>query len=329
MDPFKRCISLASLFKALERSDFYIRKETKSGVLEYGPLWTGDNEKTLTRTVTVMKGWLGKMKDGAPEWWNLGSGEGGGFAMNDSITACVNALRSVLVHLETSGRKLIHLTDQELAEAVVSPYGEAVANYFANLSLDERKRYRDLRGVQGQTTRTRRLQQAIRGKVTSFNPSGLDEFINSEKEQTNLKAKLLIDRLEGMLKKVVIEELKQEFTTDENAWWQEGVPQKVRLEVAHRCEADNNKRGGREAYFDLIDYKTIASANWSLFQKLIGFGKSNDSKDKQTKWVQEVNEWRNQVAHASSGVILSLDALATLEGYFSRFKGSPRFQCNK
>jgi len=105
-----------------------------------------------------------------------------------------------------------------------------------------------------------------------------------------------------------------------NAWWQEGVPQKVRLEVAHRCEADNNKRGGREAYFDLIDYKTIASANWSLFQKLIGFGKSNDSKDKQTKWVQEVNEWRNQVAHASSGVILSLDALATLEGYFSRFK---------
>ena len=118
MDPFKRCISLASLFKALERSDFYIRKETKSGVLEYGPLWTGDNEKTLTRTVTVMKGWLGKMKDGAPEWWNLGSGEGGGFAMNDSITACVNALRSVLVHLETSGRKLIHLTHQERAQAV-------------------------------------------------------------------------------------------------------------------------------------------------------------------------------------------------------------------
>lgn len=317
---FQRCVSLASLFKALEKSDFFIRKEVKGGVIEYGPLWAGDNQSTLIRTVALVKGWLGKLKEGAPEWWDLGSAEGGGFAMNDSITACVNVLRSVLLHLESSGRKLLRLSDAELVEAVVAPYGEAVANYFANLSLDDRKRYRDLRGVQGQTTRTRRLQQAIRGKVPSYNPSGLDDFINSEKEQTNLKAKLIIDRLEVMLKKVVTEELKQEFTTDANAWWQEGVPQKVRLEVAQRQESDNNRRGSREAYFDLIDYKTIATNNWSLFQQLVGFGKGNDSKDKQTKWLQEVNEWRKQVAHASSGVILSLDSLAQLEGYFERLK---------
>ncbi len=69
-----------------------------------------------------------------------------------------------------------------------------------------------------------------------------------------------------------------------------------------------------------LEYKTIAVNNWSLFQKLIGFGKGNDSKDNQIKWLQEINEWRKQVAHASSGVILSLDSLAQLEGYFDRLK---------
>jgi DNA sulfur modification protein DndB len=316
----RRCVSLASLFKALEKSDFYIRKEVKGEVIEYGPLWAGENEATLARTVTLVKAWLGKVRDGAPEWWDLGSAEGGGFAMNDSITACINALRSVLLFLESKGRNLIRLTDAELVDAVTAPYGEAVANYFANLTLDDRKRYRDLRGSQGQTTRTRRLQQAIRQKVPAFDPPGLDEFINSEKEQTNLKAKVIIDRLEGLLKKVIVEELKGEFTTDQNAWWQEGVPQKIRLEVMQRFESDNGGRGSREAYFDLVDYKTIATNNWSLFQKLIGFGKGNDSKEKQTKWLQEVNEWRKQVAHASSGVVLSVDSLAQLEGYYERFK---------
>lgn len=314
-----RCISLASVFKAIERSNLFIVKEVKGQVPEWGPLWAADNSKTLVRTVGLIKGWLNKVRAGAPDWWDLGSDEGGGFAMNDSVTACINVLRSVLNHLDASGRKLLYLTDTELLVAV-TPYAEVLANFYANFTVDERKRYRDLRGSQGQTTRTRRCQQAIRSKFGQFNPAGLDDFINSEKEQTNLKAKLIIDRLEIMLQRVVIEELKQEFSTDENAWWQEGVPKPVRLEVAKRQENDDNQRGMREAYFDLIDYRAIATSNWALFQPLLGFGKKNDSKDKQTKWLVEINDWRNQVAHASSGVILRVDDLTQLENYAEWFK---------
>jgi DNA sulfur modification protein DndB len=314
-----RCISLASVFKAIERSDFFIVKEVKGEVLESGPLWAEDNDRTLARTVYIIKGWLNKVRAGAPDWWDLGSADGGGFAMNDSVTACINVLRSVMGHLEGNVRKPGRLSNAELL-AAVTPYAEVLASYFANLTSDERKRYRDLRGSQGQTTRTRRCQQAIRAEFHEFNPTGLDDFIHSEKEQTNIKAKLIIDRLEVMLKKVVIEELKQEFSTDENAWWQEGVPKQVRLEVAKRQESDDNQRGTREAYFDLIDYRTIATANWPLFQKFVGFGKKNESKDKQTKWLVSINEWRNQVAHASSGVILRIDDLAQLENYAEWFK---------
>lgn len=310
----KRCISLASVYGALEKQNFYIVKASKGHLIETGPLWAGSNEETLSRTTTVIKGWLNMLRNGASDWWDIGSGEGGGLAMNDSITACINVLKSVLVHLESNGRNLHELSSAELVDAV-KPYASELGKYLGNLNLDERKRYRDLRGSQGQTARTRRCQQAIREKFSKFDPPGLDDFIKSEKEQTNLKAKLVIDRIEVLLKKVVMDELKQEFTTDENAWWQEGIPKPIRLEVAKRQENDDNHRGTREAYFDLIDYRNVALANWTVFQNLLGYGKKNDSKDKQTKWMVEVNDLRNQVAHASSGVMLKSDALAQLEEY--------------
>lgn len=310
----KRCISLASVYGALEKQNFYIVKASKGHLIETGPLWAGSNDETLSRTTTVIKGWLNILRNGASDWWDLGSGDGGGFAMNDSITACINVLKSVLVHLESNGRNLHELSSAELVQAV-QPYAKELGKYFGNLNLDERKRYRDLRGSQGQTARTRRCQQAIREGFPKFDPPGLDDFIKSEKEQTNLKAKLVIDRIEVLLKKAVMDELKQEFTTDENAWWQEGIPKPIRLEVAKRQENDDNRRGIREAYFDLIDYRNVALANWTVFQNLLGYGKKNDSKDKQTKWMVEVNELRNQVAHASSGVMLKTDALAQLEEY--------------
>ena len=93
------------------------------------------------------------------------------------------------------------------------------------------------------------------------------------------------------------------------------MPKAIRLEVAKRQENDDNHRGAREAYFDLIDYRNIAQANWTIFQNLLGRGKKNESKDKQTKWMSEVNEIRNQVAHASSGVMLRADSLSRLEDY--------------
>lgn len=310
----KRCISLAAVYSALEKQSFYIAKASKGHVIETGPLWAGSNEDTLHRTTTVIKGWLNVLRNGAPDWWDLGSAEGGGFAMNDSITACINVLKSVMVHLEQNGRNLHELTPSELVEAV-QPYALELGRYFGNMSLEDRKRYRDLRGSQGQTARTRRCQQAIREKFVKFNPTGLDEFITGEKEQTNLKAKQVIDRIEVLLKTLIIDELKQEFVTDSNSWWQEGVSKAIRLEVAKRQENDDNKRGSREAYFDLIDYRNIALANWTLFQNLVGYGKKSDSKDKQTKWMVEVNEWRNQVSHASSGVMLKMDALVQLEDY--------------
>lgn len=309
-----RCISLTSLYRAIEKQGFFIAKELKGQVVEGGIFWRGTNEDTLARTVFIIKNWFNKIKAGAPEWWDLGSKEGGGLAMNDSVTACLMVLRSVIHHLESTGNKLIRLDNDDLS-ANLNPYAATLAAHFGQMAEEERKRYRDLRGVQGQTTRMRRAQQAIKNEFPRFDPVGLQEFLRREKEQTNLRAKAIIDRVEQILQRIVIQELRQEFSDDGESWWIQGVPKPVRLEVAKRIENDDNKRGSREAYLDFIDYRTIALSQWSLFQEILGYGKKNESKDKQTKWMQEVNEMRNVVAHASSGVSLSVEQVAILDSY--------------
>ncbi|WP_230626711.1 hypothetical protein, partial [Ralstonia solanacearum] len=50
------------------------------------------------------------------------------------------------------------------------------------------------------------------------------------------------------------------------------MPKNVRLDVSSRKEKDDSKRGSLEAYFDLIDYRTIAQANWELFKNSLGIG---------------------------------------------------------
>jgi DNA sulfur modification protein DndB len=307
-----RCITLTSLYGAIERTEFHIAREKKGQVVEYGPLWAGTNDDTLRRTVSLLKNWFNSIRSGSPEWWERGSGEGGGLAMNDGLTACVNVLRSVTSHLAEEGHNL-HLLDDDSLYAAVQPYSAALGSYFGSLSEQDRKAFRDLRGVQGQTKRTRMCQQAIRLTVPSFNPPGLEDFIRDEKAQTNKNAKEIIDRIELALQRVVIEELKRECGPEESQWWMVGVPRNVRIKVTERHEEDDGARGGKEAYFDLIDYRRIALDNWQLFEPLLGRG--GGAKDKRTSWMVFVNEKRKIVAHASSATSISMEDLGRLEEY--------------
>jgi len=309
-----RCITLTSLYGAIEKTEFHIAKERKGQVLEFGPLWGGDNNSTLRRTVHILKAWLNIIRTAVADWWDKGSGEGGGLAMNDGITTCINVLRSVFLHLQEHGKNLSALSNEELARETAA-YGEALGQYFNSLSEDGRKGFRDLRGIQGQTKRTRRCQLFLRERFSEFNPPGLDQFIAEEKAQTNIRAKEVIDRIETNLQKLIVEELKREFGTSDTEWWTLGVPKSIRLKVTQRFEEEDGRRGGKEYYFDLIDYRTIATAteNWEIFEPLLGYGKGN--KEKRTSWMSFVNERRKIVAHPTSAISIPLEDLARLEEY--------------
>lgn len=307
------CISLGAFYGAIEKKGFHIVKEKHGHVVEYGPLWAGDREETLKRTTFVLKGWFNLIRRGARDWWDKGSGDGGGLAMNDGIVACINVLRSVLDHLDASGNRLVQLDNQDLLECI-GKYGEALGHYLGSLSDAERRQFRNYRGVQGQTRRMRECQRAIRNVIPDFNPPGLDDWEALQKLETNRKAKELVDRIEVMLQNLTVDELRREFGPDESQWWVMGVPKSIRLKVTQRHEDDDGKRGGRECYFDLLDYRKIATSNWSVFQSLLAYGKKA-GKEAGTQWMEFVNEQRRLVAHPSSGASISLAALSQLQEY--------------
>jgi DNA sulfur modification protein DndB len=305
-----RCITLTSLFSAIGRTEFFIGK-IKHNVSEYGPLWAGDNESTLKRTVYVLKSWFECVRSAVPDWWDKGSGDGGGLAMNDGVTTCIMVLRSVFQHYETG--RLIRLDAEDLSNQI-KKYGDAMGAYFSKFTEQERRLFRDLRGVQGQTRRWRKCQEALREVIPTFNPEGLDKYLAEEKAETNTRGKSVVESIEKILQKVVVGELKREMPEGED-WWTLGVPKAVRLKVTAKYEEDDHLRGGYEYYFDLIDYQKIALGQWSLFQPILGYGTGN--KEKQVSWINHVNLKRNIVSHASSGKTLSADELSQLENYES------------
>lgn len=311
-DPI-RCITLATIYGALEKTDFFIAKKRRGQVVEFGPLWAGDNESTLKRTMHALRFWFNAIRDKAREWWDRGAGEGGGLAMNDSVASCISVLQSVFRHLDPEGHRLLHLSNDDLVKEV-APFAQALGEYLGTFSDEDRKRYRELRGIQGQTTRTKRAQQALHAKFPPFNPPGLQEFLQQEKAQTNAKAKAVIDRIETTLQSIIIEELRGEYTANDTDWWTLGVPLKIRKKATERQEEDNHRRGGKERYLDLVDYRDIVQHNWSVFEPLLAYGRQG-SKDKRTDWMAFVNEKRRVVAHASSGMMLSIEDLEQLQGY--------------
>lgn len=306
-DPI-RCISLTSIFSALDRGRFLIAREKRGQVMEFGPLWAVTNEKTLARAKFALKRWFSIIQELARDWWDKGADEGGGLAMNDSVTACINVLGSVCDHIDSGKKKLIDQDDEDLADCTLE-YVKALGEYLASFNADERKRFLDLRGVQGQNKRTRMCQKALRDRFPSFSPTGLDEYLEAEKEKTNLRSSESIRRIETTLQSFMVDELKQEYPDADN-WWILGVPKEVRKKAMDKYEEDDRRRGATEAYLDLIDYKRIALHNWSLFEKILAFG-TKGNKEKKLAWLDFVNEKRKLVMHASSGVTLSIATSAS------------------
>jgi DGQHR domain-containing protein len=310
-----RCISFNGVFGAMSRAGLFIAHTRKGVVLEYGPLWDADNQAILKRTIAVLNSYFGIIRSEAAAIWDLGAADGGGLSMNDGVTVCINVLRSVLNHLNSASRiRLGTLDNNELIE-VISPWARLVGKHFASMTQDQMIQFRALRGVQGQTTGTRRLEEAIQKVEAAFNPPGLREFLEREKAQTTTRAYEVIKSIEQILQTTILGELKNEFGSNVEDWWFSGVPKGVRKKVDDRINEESGKSGGREENFDLIDYREIISTNWSMFEATLARGKG--SKENRTKWLVEVNELRKRVMHASKGQSLPIteEQLALLEEF--------------
>lgn len=315
----KRCVTLTSIVAALEKRGFFIHVK-KKGLTEYGPFWRDDNLNTLKRTTRIIKFWLGTIASVAEEWWDLGSGEGGGLAMNNGVTICLNVLGSVFEHLRKT-YELRPMDDDEVCE-LLQKYAEALGVYLNTMSNDEKTSFRALQGAAGQGYGTRQCQEALHRTYSDFEPPGLRNWIARKLANNNEKAKQIVDWIEESLKEVILDVLRSEYGESEQQWWFKGIPKIVRTKVDNRINDSDGKAGRRDQNFDLIHYREIAKYNWKLLADLLGYGKKNASKDKQTGWMHEINFVRSIFSHKSKGEDVSFEQLAMLRKYGEWFKGN-------
>ena len=308
-----RCISLTSVFSALDKPGFYFEAVKGNVVVAPGPLWSELDEAVLKRTISLVNDWFGRIQRGVPDWWEKGAAEGGGLAMNDGVAVAIGVLRSVVGHLDGGKTKLWSLQPKEVLDRV-APFGNAFAGYLAEMTSDQRVEFRSGRGNQGQTAGTRHAQKALQATFPMFEPEGLAEYIEREQAKTNDQASSLIKAIERLLQKTVVGLLKEQFEPETDDWWYEGVPASVRKPASLRQDEDKNQRGARERYLDLIDYKIIITqpGNWTAFAPILGTGKGNESKEKRTSWITRTNEIRKIAEHASSATWVSFEQISEL-----------------
>ncbi|HWO99006.1 MAG TPA: DGQHR domain-containing protein [Methylococcus sp.] len=308
-----RCISLNSLFSALDKPGFYYGSVKNNLVVNPGPFWSDRADQVVKRTNAVLNAWFSAIEARAADWWAAGAGEGGGLAMNDGVTVAIMTLRSVVEHLDQGRTRLADLPPAEVI-ARLEPYAECLGDYFGAMSQEQRVAFRSLRGVQGQTAGMRHAQAALQERFPEFRPDGLEDFLEREKARTNDQAMSLIGDIERLLNKIVVGVLRAQFGEGDDRWWYDGVPKAVRTPVSQRQEEDNNQRGSKDAYFDLIHYRQIAIANWTLFSDLLSDTKTG-SKERRTAWIARINEIRKVAAHSSSGASVSFEELSELQNY--------------
>jgi hypothetical protein len=154
-------------------------------------------------------------------------------------------------------------------------------------------------------------QKALHEKFPGFNPVGLSEALAAEEANAKQQAYAILERVERKLHGAVLDTIKGEFGEADDVWWYEAIPDGVRGKVVLRVEQDKGRKGPKEGYFDLLDFKDIASRNWSLFKDLLGRG--SGSKEKQLHWIDELNDIRKVVMHASKSISVTMTELGTLE----------------
>lgn len=312
-----RSISFGSLFNSIDRPEFFISQPRKNGPPEYGPLWAGeDSEATRIRATSILNLWMQQIVEPVRDWWELGSGLGGGLGMNDGASACLGLLESVFDHLAKNGSRLVHRSTADVMDEI-SPYATIAGAYLASLSSEEGSAFRAQRGVQGVVRRRRQLEASIHRADLLFAPTGLSQWIEERESMANVEAKILVDKIELKLQSTVLSGLKDDFGEEGDRWWYEGIPLSIRTKAMQRHEEDYGKRGGKEFYLDLIDYRPIVLARHPLFSKTLCYQQAGNGKEKQTSWITEVNEVRRIVSHASSGQRVTSDQLSQVEAYWA------------
>lgn len=303
-----RCISIDAISRGLERGG-YLGSVSKTEIRERGSFYHGSNDDTVAPLCAFLYQALGCIRDGLGAQFALGAADGGFVFINIGIEALIRVLGDLVDHVSSVGRYDPRSAGHDRLLADGEPYIEALVSALASLDPAEGSEYRQMYGAGGATKYWRRLQAAINARRPEFDPPGLAAYLESAEKQFNAESWDMLQELEGFLRTDVRDRLKAEFG---ESWFKEGVPKRIQVD-AGKLAVERNADRATEAEITawdclyLVDYQAILIQTDDIWKRLFekrytapGYENRPGGRKGRTKWLGDLSELRNDVAHGRS-----------------------------
>lgn len=301
-----RCLSLTSLADGIKENrflGFVIQTPPNTGYIELGPLShsSADLEYTAEKAADTLAEYLDIFAKGVPGNWQLGDSKGGFLCTNNGLRALFRLLKSLIVFIED--RYHVKASDMSAEEIVekIAPYVAPLVEYFKNADASEIQTFRSRQALDGVKQNCLGMMGIICEAHPEFTNTELKQYLDTRDKEGTAIARKHIDEINLVLFADVLNTLKNEYGTDNDAWWWKGIPQNTRQKCDEQVNRDNGVKA-RWQYLSLADYQTIVVNNWPLFDKRYSFGTKGNKSDK-TSWIGHINKIRQTTHHPEKGLI--------------------------
>jgi hypothetical protein len=304
-----RCLTLTSLADGIAENNLLgsLYRAAKGGepMIVAGPLAEPslDSKLTMNKAVETLSRFYTLFSTNLEAHWALGDDKGGFLCTNLGLRAITQLLRRLIAFIERKDSVSASTLDPEDVVDRVKSYAEPVIDFFKTASPNDIGRFRN-RGSSLQSVDQNCMQMMAiihSAKGNEFDSVEVREWVQNQDAEGTKQARELIDEINRILYKDVIDTLKAKYGESEREWWMKGVPPKVRVD----CDRLFNETTGEHArwqFLFLINYVDIIlyGDNWDLFKDHYDFYGKGKKADR-PRWIVKVNKARQIAFHAEKG----------------------------
>lgn len=300
-----RCLTQTSLSDGLNESR--LLGVVQKGIFKPGPLANndpGNMNDSLKKATNVISHVLGLFSEGAPGNWMLGDKPGGYLCTNNAIRAIFLVMMDLLNHISHVKESDLALWSSEEINSELEKHMVPLVEFFKSASPEIFQSFRRQTALAGVKKQSLGMEAQLKNAFDDFNPLGLNEYINSRDEVGTNEAGILIKQITKSIHKFTVGTLKRKYGIENDNWWLEGIPEKIRTTCA--VEWEQEKRANPVwTYIKLINYQDIARLQWELMGDNFSLGNMQGSKEVRLSWLKKLNEIFRITLYPENGVLES------------------------
>lgn len=287
------CLTLTSFVDGLKENKFFGDYTTTFKPGFFSASYDDDNlDTTLEKGCELLIYYFQLFNNALPKHWLLGDETGGFLCTNNGIRSLLIILKEILAHIESELKTDL---DDLAAESIVKyldKYVKPLTQHFATASIDRIKELRLRQALAGVNRNAVELMSFIHKDIPAFCPDKLKDYLADIDVEGTEEARKLIDDIQLSMFEFTINKLKEKYN---EKWWYDAIPEKVRSQCVTRQDAEKGIKN-KEQYLFMIDYQSIAHANWDLLEKPFSISKEG-GKEKKLKWIGDLSAIRNITHH--------------------------------